>query len=155
MIYIIAPSLQCFECSARDVYRKGPNITHSESNYSDILLYPCLRSLVSQYEEVVTFIAGEEPLESMSKQQLEKYCVDDNRNVYKADGIVMFHTEEEFETEVLILETLSSFKKVSNTKKLFDYHKDLFGMFSILKTLADEYPMGGIQLFSLIKVYFR
>jgi hypothetical protein len=62
--------------------------------------------------------------------------------------------EEGSEIKLMILETLNSFMKASNTKKSHDHHKTVFGMLLILKTLANEYQLGRISHFSKIKIYF-
>jgi hypothetical protein len=81
------------------------------------------------------------------------HSINDERYAYKADRVIVVQPEEGSEIKLMILETSSTFIKASNTKISHDHHKAVFGRLLILKTLANEYQLGGISYFSKIKVF--
>lgn len=72
----------------------------------------------------------------------------DDRNMYKADGLIRMYLE------ILLLETSHHFGSTDHRKSKFDHHKGLFGSLSVLKTIADEYQYASLQTFKTVKVFF-
>ncbi|KAG2236613.1 hypothetical protein INT48_000168, partial [Thamnidium elegans] len=68
------------------------------------------------------------------------------------DGIIKLYSLREI--EVLLLETSHHFGCKDKTKASFDHHKGLFGALSMLTTIADEFYLGTMEVFSRVKVLF-
>lgn len=73
-------------------------------------------------------------------------------SLYNADGIIKFYNIKQL--EILLLETSSSFGSTDKTKSSFDHHKGLFGILSMLKTVADEFYLASVGTFSKLKLFF-
>lgn len=87
------------------------------------------------------FKIGEAPLISATKQLNGK-----------ADSIIDFHGMKELQT--LLLDTSSWFGSTDISKSACGYHKGLFGAFSMLETIADDFFLGSLDTFAKIKVMF-
>jgi hypothetical protein len=102
----------------------------------------------------VKIIYGEEPLESMTKYLRKTSTGYDTRNYYKPDGVLTHKVEDYFNVSLLILETSSSYNKMSEFKRIFDHHKKTFALLSMLKRVVDRYSMCSFTTVSKLKVYF-
>lgn len=76
----------------------------------------------------------------------------DDAGQYKADGIMTLN--EIHRLELLLLETSSHFGCTDRSKISFDHHKRLFGVLSMLKTIADTFYFASIEQFGQMKVFF-
>ncbi|KAI8148045.1 hypothetical protein BJV82DRAFT_315316 [Fennellomyces sp. T-0311] len=59
-----------------------------------------------------------------------------------------------FRAEMLLLETFHRYSCADKTKSSFDHHKGTFGMLSVVKFLADQYPMACFENVAKSKLYF-
>ncbi|KAI7901969.1 uncharacterized protein BX663DRAFT_94989 [Cokeromyces recurvatus] len=98
----------------------------------------------------ITYVPGEVELASMT-EQLSKQGLLDTRYIYKADGKIRIYVNKQ---EVLILEISSALAQATQEKINFDHSKAMFGMLSILKTLANNYDHGTFASFKNIKIHF-
>ncbi|CEG81395.1 hypothetical protein RMATCC62417_15605 [Rhizopus microsporus] len=95
----------------------------------------------------IGFFPGEEHLLLMSKQQKKLGLMKDDRYHYNADGAIRlqgFHN----------VEVSGSFGATGMTRTNFDHHKAMFGLLSVLKTLADEIKYGSLEIFEQINLLF-
>jgi hypothetical protein len=117
-----------------------------------LLIVPFLKAVANAIAKETSsgaeFKVGEASLIAMKKQLKDN----DGANLYKADGIIKLYSLREL--EVLLLKTSYHFGSKDKTKSSFDHHKDLFGALSMLKTIADEFYLGTIEVFSRVKVLF-
>ncbi|KAF1804089.1 hypothetical protein FB192DRAFT_1088317 [Mucor lusitanicus] len=78
--------------------------------------------------------------------------IDEKKNVYKPDGVVVsFGLKQQ---EILVLETSGTFTKLDKTKINFDHHKGVYGLLPMIKWIADDYRFGSLDTFTKIKAYF-
>lgn len=71
------------------------------------------------------------------------------RNVYKADGIITIN-----DIEVCILEISHALNQANIRKSSFDFHKGLYGLVAMIKTIADTYKCASFSTFSKLKLFF-
>ncbi|KAI7871210.1 hypothetical protein BDF14DRAFT_1719393 [Spinellus fusiger] len=84
---------------------------------------------------------------------MKNQFADNNKaSIYKADDLIKLHKLKQI--EVLLLETSSHFRSDDGVKSSFDYHKGLFGVLAMLKTVADEFYLGSEKVFSKLKLVF-
>ncbi|KAG0176059.1 hypothetical protein DFQ29_006611, partial [Apophysomyces sp. BC1021] len=130
------------------------NISRSEACYNGQVLHPCIRAccrMLRVRDRGVSFLPAEEELISMSKQ-LRKRGLLDQRFKYNADGILRLKSIAN--VEILLLETSSAYDSASNGKTSFDHFKGMFGLLSMLKTVADEFPLADYDIFKQLKLHF-
>lgn len=139
-----------FQTTYQDIY-------NGETAFNTLFVYPFLKAVGRSVSNELAFTKcdfseGEVNLQSMTKQLKSLGMNLDDRNTYKADGIIRLYGCKNL--EILVLETSHHFGCTDEPKSRFDHHKGLFGSLSMLKTKADQYRYGSIAKFSKIKVFF-
>jgi hypothetical protein len=81
----------------------------------------------------------------MSKQLEALPLYEEDNHLYLADGIIRLYGLKGI--EVLLLETSGCFSNKDRSKIGFDHHKDLFGAFVMLKSIADEFSLASVNTF--------
>lgn len=134
-----------------DIYSCKQDIEDGEATFNDLLIVPFLKAvanaIANETNSDAEFKMGEAPLIAMKKQLKDN----DDANLYKADGIIKLYSLRE---PGVLLETPYHFGSKDKTKTSFDHHKGLFGSLSMLKTIADEFYLRTIEIFSRMKVLF-
>ncbi|KAI9487730.1 MAG: hypothetical protein EXX96DRAFT_593713 [Benjaminiella poitrasii] len=108
------------------------NTTHQDihdgvSAFYNLFLYPVARAISTELDFTKTdFCDGEVCLESMSIQLKSLNMMVDDRNMYKADGVVRIYGFKRL--KILVLETSYHFGSTDQRKSKFDHHKGLFGI---------------------------
>ncbi|ORZ04103.1 hypothetical protein BCR42DRAFT_338859, partial [Absidia repens] len=100
----------------------------------------------------VSFVPGEEQLHALTAQLRRIGARYDDRYRYKADGVI--RVDSMFGLEVVLLETSSGFGHGDQTKASFDFHKAMFGLLAMLKSVADQFEGASLGSFRQFKVYF-
>ncbi|CAO3699503.1 unnamed protein product [Rhizopus stolonifer] len=77
----------------------------------------------------------------------------DDKNCYKTDGLVKLFGLKKL--EVLLVETSGYFGNKDKVKLNFDYHKGMFGMLTIHKSIADDYQFASTEKFGKVKVFLN
>ncbi|KAI7898051.1 uncharacterized protein BX663DRAFT_582987 [Cokeromyces recurvatus] len=136
-------------------YNCGENVLmKSESCYRSYLFDECMK-MMNKYMcdkgNKVTFLPGEIELDAMSVQLKEK-GLNDSRYKYKADGIIFSNRYSDL--EILLTEVSNSYKSKDNGKVSFDHHKAMFGMLSMLRTIAMKYKHASFNTFKKVKIHF-
>ncbi|KAG1323295.1 hypothetical protein G6F62_009748 [Rhizopus arrhizus] len=88
----------------------------------------------------------------MSKQLEALPSYEEGNHLYLADGIIRLYGLKSI--EVLLLETSGCFSNKDRSKIGFDHHKDLFGAFVMLKSIADEFSLASVNAFKTYKILF-
>ena len=140
--------------SAEQIYDDvGDTLSESESCLNHNLISPCLQActrMLRTKKYDITYLPGEIELNSIT-EQLNQEGLYDSRYQYKADGKIKVNTSKQ---EILILEVSSALDQATQEKINFDHSKAMFGMLSILKTLASKYKYGSFESFKKIKIHF-
>ncbi|KAI9340614.1 hypothetical protein BD770DRAFT_422260 [Pilaira anomala] len=76
----------------------------------------------------------------------------DGRYKYKADGLVCANDFSSL--EILLTEVSSGYGSSDSSKVSFDHYKGLFGMLSMMRTIAQTYNKGTIDTFRKLKIHF-
>lgn len=77
---------------------------------------------------------------------------EEDNHLYLADGVIRLYGLKGI--EVLLLETSGCFSNKDRSKIGFDHHKDLFGAFVMLKSIADEFSLASVNAFKTYKILF-
>ncbi|KAF7722075.1 hypothetical protein EC973_003724 [Apophysomyces ossiformis] len=139
-----------------NVYLRLPSLSYSESVFNANLIWPCLNACVKFVKEHHNkncdpyFVPGEESSNAVTTQLQRIGAKYDDRYKYNADGVIRLRGL--LETEIMIVETSGSFDKRDKTKISFDLHKGMFGLLSMLKTIADKYEYASIESFKELKM---
>ncbi|CAO3625395.1 unnamed protein product [Cunninghamella blakesleeana] len=99
-----------------------------------------------------SILNGEVQLASVTTQLESIGTKHDERYRHNADGVSRINGL--MDVELLLLETSGSFSKDDNTKFSFDFHKAMFGLLPIIKTIADKYEYASLASIQKLKVYF-
>ncbi|KAJ8661500.1 hypothetical protein O0I10_002766 [Lichtheimia ornata] len=84
--------------------------------------------------------------------QLNSQGLTNGRYRYCADGII---SVDDFSgLEILLTEVSSGFGNSDTSKISFDHYKVLFGMLSMIRTLAQRYNKGSLDTFRTSKIHF-
>ncbi|KAI9318582.1 hypothetical protein BX666DRAFT_1855276 [Dichotomocladium elegans] len=146
--------IDMFSLFAEQIYDDlGSTLSDSEACLNGNLVKPSLQictRMLRRQEYDVTYFPGEIELESMT-EQLSSQGLLDHRFKYNADGKIRIHRDR---IEPLLLEVSSAYKQASQDKIAFDHSKAMFGLLSILKTIACRYQYGSFEYFRMIKVHF-
>lgn len=116
----------------------------------DPIIKHCARFLRSTGDQV-TFLPGEIELQVMSTQ-LNSQGLTDGRYRYCADGIIS--VDDFFGLEILLTEVSSGFGNSDTSEISFDHHKAMFGMLSMIRTLAQRYNKGSLGISFMLMVTF-
>jgi hypothetical protein len=133
-------------------------LTHSEAVYNKFLVEPFLKAVSASINEGkyagidVGFFPGEEHLLSMTRQLEQKGQFKDSRFRYNADGVIRL--QDFYDIEVCVTEISGVFKNTDRTKINYDHHKAMFGVLSMLKTIADAMKYASLNIFEKIKIFF-
>jgi hypothetical protein len=143
-------AIYAFHTTHQDIFSR-------EVTFNNLFLFPFFRAvaatIATELENTKTdFCDGEVYLESMSKQLRILNMLNDDRNQYKADGLIKMYGYKNL--EVALLETSSHLGSTEQGKSRFDHHKGLFGTLAMLKTIADEYQYSSLETFKQTKVLF-
>lgn len=122
-----------------------------------MFLYPFLKAIGRAVARDVDntgaqFKTGETYLKAMTMQLKAMELHKDDKSQYKADGLIILYSIEKL--ELVLLETSSQFGNTDLSKINYDHHKGLFGCLAMLKTVAEEFYLGSLELFQRIKVFF-
>lgn len=88
----------------------------------------------------ISFFPSEDHLLLMNKQKKKLGLMKDDRYHCNADGVIRlqgFHN----------VEVSGSFGATGVNKTNFDHHKTMFGLLSMLRTLANETKYGSLEIF--------
>ncbi|CAO3649580.1 unnamed protein product [Cunninghamella blakesleeana] len=143
------------------IYQTLPSLSYSESVLNTKLVFPFMNAIIDYMMDINDtahstikpyFIPGEEQLISMTTQLERIGTRHDNRYRYNADGIIRLNGL--LNLEIMILETSGPYKNDDNSKVSFDIHKAMFGLLSVLKTIADQFEYASLKSFQQLKVFF-
>ncbi|KAI8144736.1 hypothetical protein BJV82DRAFT_57723 [Fennellomyces sp. T-0311] len=91
----------------------------------------------------------------MTTQLQESNALQDDRSMYKADGILRCKDPKNgHNMELALLETSKAYDAASPTKFNYDFHKGMYGSVAMLKTIADRFRYASFKVFSRLKLYF-
>ncbi|KAG1165664.1 hypothetical protein G6F36_013251 [Rhizopus arrhizus] len=98
------------------------------------------------------FVQGQPCLESMIRQLKAVNLYVDDKNQYKADGLIKLFGLNDL--ELLLLETSGCFNNKDKKKLQFDHYKGVYGTLAMLKCIVDDYPYASLESFAKVKVFF-
>lgn len=138
------------------MYKTKQNIKVFESIFNDLCIHSYLNITASALFETreksqSEFTVGEIPLKAMSTLLGSVGLYRDDAGQYEADGIMTLYGIHRL--ELLLLETSSHFGCTDRSKISFDHHKRLFGVLSMLKTIANTFYFASIEWFGQMKVF--
>ncbi|KAL9551135.1 hypothetical protein PS6_005149 [Mucor atramentarius] len=136
-------------------YSTFQDVNDGESTFDDLFIYPYLVAVskaVQPHSCKADFKVGETCLQSMSRQLKALGLETNDKNQYKADGLIKLYGFKKL--EVLLLETSGSHENNDKVKINFDHHKAIFGVLAMLKTIADEFRFASVKTFQHLKLYF-
>ncbi|KAG1451682.1 hypothetical protein G6F55_009062 [Rhizopus delemar] len=113
------------------------------------LLTDILENLNKGYK--TTFLPGEIELEAMTTQLKNKGLIY-GRYKYQADDLIC--ADDLSGLEILLTEVSSGYGSGDDSKASFDYYKAMFGMLSMMRTIAQKYNKDTFDTFSNLKVHF-
>ncbi|KAG1489126.1 hypothetical protein G6F48_011629 [Rhizopus delemar] len=133
------------------------DIKDGEATFNSLFIYPFLEAVTTWLKESedwckAGFRHGETPLVSMGEQLKTLPLYKEDSHIYLADGIIKLNGVKNI--EILLLETSGCFGSIDRSKIAFDHHKGLFGALTMLKNIADEFPMASMEVFQKCKVFF-
>ncbi|KAI8646534.1 hypothetical protein BD408DRAFT_336494 [Parasitella parasitica] len=76
----------------------------------------------------------------------------DGRYKYKADGMICANDFSSL--EILLGEVSSGYGNSDSSKVSFDHYKGMFGILSMMRTVAQTYNKGTIDTFGKLKIHF-
>ncbi|KAI7851335.1 hypothetical protein BDC45DRAFT_538414 [Circinella umbellata] len=82
--------------------------------------------------------------------QLRSQGIADGRLKYHADGKLLV---DDMGTEILLSEVSSSFDENSKGKTSFDHHKAMFGLLTMVRTIAGLFKYSSFETFSKLKLH--
>lgn len=129
-------------------------LSRSEMCYRSYIFDASLKSCTQYLRDRghdITFLPGEIDLEAMTVQLKDKGMTD-GRYKYKADGLICANDFSSL--EILLTEVSSGFGCTDISKVSFDHYKGMFGMLSMIRTIAQKYNRGTIQTFKKLKIHF-
>ncbi|KAG1046739.1 hypothetical protein G6F43_010788 [Rhizopus delemar] len=138
------------------LYKRKIQLTHSEAVFNKFLVEPFLQAVSNLINEDecawldAGFFPGEEHLLSMTKQLKQNGQFKDARFCLKADGVIRLQSLSDI--EVCVAEISGVYKNTDMTKINLDHHKGMFGVVSMLKTIADEMEYASLDVFQKIKM---
>ena len=142
----------------RDIYKAGANLSHSETMLNQLVTWPSLKFAlyaITGNTRGLAFFPGEEQLLSMTKQLKNNNTQYDERSCYKGDAVLRcLDNKTGGNMELLLLETSNSYDDTTEKKVNFDFHKGMFGIVAMLKTIADRYNYAPFDSFKKLKLYF-
>lgn len=128
-------------------------MSKSETYYNSHLIHTslkaCRRLLRINYN--VDFVPGETRLQSMLNQ-MQKQQVGDKRLSYNCDGVIQFQIDD-IANDLLILETSQAYDSGTRVKASFDHTKGMFGLLSMLKTIADNHAYASTAIIKKLKIH--
>ncbi|KAG1473616.1 hypothetical protein G6F56_000852 [Rhizopus delemar] len=98
------------------------------------------------------FQSGQSRLKSMIQQSKANNILIDDKNCYKKYGLIKLFGLKKL--EVLLIEISGHFGNKDKVKLNFDYHKGIFGMLAMLKSIADDYQSASTEKFARVKIFF-
>lgn len=128
-------------------------LKRTESIYRSYFLDECMkiiRTYVRQKGTLVKFLPGEIELKAMTLQ-CQKGLTNSHYR-YKADGIII--SDKDFDLEILLIEVSNAFNSTGNTKISFDHHKAMFGMLTMIRTIAFKYNKASPDTLKKLKIHF-
>ncbi|KAI9478737.1 MAG: hypothetical protein EXX96DRAFT_482828 [Benjaminiella poitrasii] len=146
--------LQCFD-QRYEAYT-SPFADHKyEDTFNQLYIWPFM-SVVANYTTAkngkVGFQTGQPRLESMSTQLKAAGIIVNDKSCYKTDGLLsLFATRN---VELLLVETSDHLGSSDQVKIKFDHHKAMFGLLSMIKTVAGEYQYASLEQFSTCKFFY-
>ncbi|CAO3650123.1 unnamed protein product [Mucor hiemalis] len=126
----------------------------SESCYRSYLFDKCMMTTTKYFRNVnydITFFPGEIELNSMTTQ-LKQKGMNDGRYKYNADGTLVANDLSAI--EILLTEVSSGYGFNENGKVSFDHHKAMFGMLSMIRSVAQVYNKASFNTFTKLKIHF-
>ncbi|KAI9486425.1 MAG: hypothetical protein EXX96DRAFT_626596 [Benjaminiella poitrasii] len=99
----------------------------------------------------MTFLPEVVELKAMTTQLRNKGLID-GRYKYQSDGLICVDDLSGLET--LLTEISSGYDSSDDSKVSFDHYKEVFGMLSMMRTIAQKYNKGTFDTFRKLKVYF-
>ncbi|KAG0745759.1 hypothetical protein G6F57_001287 [Rhizopus arrhizus] len=103
----------------------------------------CYRSYIFDTREI--------ELEAMTVQ-LKNKGMTDGRYKYNADGLICANDFSSL--EILLTEVSSGYGSGDSSKASFDHYKAMFGMLSMMRTIAETYNKGTFDTFRKLKIHF-
>jgi hypothetical protein len=125
-----------------------------ESCYRGYLFDECVKMMnkyICDKGNTVTFLPGEIELDAISVQLKEKR-LNDSRYKYKVDGIISSNGYSDL--EILLTEVSNSYKSNDGGKINFDHYKAMFGMLSMLRTIAMKYNQTFFNTLKKVRIHF-
>lgn len=124
-----------------------------EATLNAATIFPAARLSIMDYDhntDLLEFLPGEVFLQSMADKL--KQVVGESPSTYKADGIIRL--KDAHNLDLVLFETSGALSRGSKRKKTFDFYKGMFGVISMIKSLADAYNFGSLKALSAVNIYF-
>lgn len=90
-------------------------------------------------------------MEAMTTQ-LKNKGMTDGRYKYNVDGLI--YANDSSGLEILLTEVSSGYGSGNGSKVSFDHYKAMFGMLSMMRTIAQTYNEGTFNTFKKLKIHF-
>ncbi|CEG64209.1 hypothetical protein RMATCC62417_01227 [Rhizopus microsporus] len=132
----------------------GKTLSSSEGCLRFYIVDPLLRNcnkFLQQHSRNVLFYPGEMELNAMIIQ-LQGQGITDGRLTYHADGKILV---DDLGTEILLSEVSSSYGENSKGKTSFDYHKAMFDLLIMIRTIAGLFKYGSFAIKLLASHYSK